>query len=40
MPGTYQDKRVMDERFVARKPESLSFVEAAAAPLVDDDRLG
>jgi NADPH2:quinone reductase len=24
----------MDERFVARKPESLSFVEAATAPLV------
>ena len=34
VPGTYQEKRVMDERFVARKPESLSFVEAAAAPLV------
>ena len=33
-PGTYQEKRVMDERFVARKPGRLSFVEAAAAPLV------
>lgn len=33
-PGTYQEKRVMDERFVARKPGQLSFVEAAAAPLV------
>jgi len=34
VPGTYQEKRVMDERFVARKPERLSFAEAAAAPLV------
>ena len=33
-PGTYQEKRVVDERFLARKPRSLSFVEAAAAPLV------
>jgi NADPH:quinone reductase len=33
-PGTYQEKRIIDERFLARKPERLSFVEAAAAPLV------
>ena len=33
-PGTYQEKRIVDERFLARKPERLSFVEAAAAPLV------
>lgn len=34
VPGTYQEKRVIDERFAARKPASLSFAEAAAAPLV------
>ena len=34
MPGTYQEVKVIDERFVARKPERLSFAEAAAAPLV------
>jgi NADPH:quinone reductase len=33
-PGTYQELKVVDERFLARKPERLSFVEAAAAPLV------
>jgi NADPH:quinone reductase len=33
-PGTYQEVKVLDERYVARKPERLSFVEAAAAPLV------
>jgi NADPH2:quinone reductase len=33
-PGTYQEVKVIDERFVARKPERLSFAEAAAAPLV------
>jgi NADPH2:quinone reductase len=33
-PGTYQEKRIIDERFLARKPESLSFAEAAAVPLV------
>ena len=33
-PGTYQKVRIVDERFLARKPERLSFVEAAAAPLV------
>jgi NADPH2:quinone reductase len=33
-PGTYQELKVVDERFVARKPKSLSFAEAAAAPLV------
>jgi NADPH:quinone reductase len=34
VPGTYQEARVIDERFVARKPARLSFAEAAAAPLV------
>ncbi len=34
VPGTYQEVRVIDERFAARKPARLSFVEAAAAPLV------
>ena len=33
-PGTYQEVKVVDERFVAHKPKRLSFVEAAAAPLV------
>jgi NADPH:quinone reductase len=33
-PGTYQEVRIVDERFLARKPQRLSFVEAAAAPLV------
>jgi NADPH:quinone reductase len=33
-PGTYQEVKVIDERYLARKPERLSFVEAAAAPLV------
>jgi NADPH:quinone reductase len=33
-PGTYQELKVVDERYLARKPASLSFVEAAAAPLV------
>jgi NADPH2:quinone reductase len=33
-PGTYQELKVVDERYLARKPERLSFVEAAAAPLV------
>ncbi|KKI98750.1 zinc-dependent alcohol dehydrogenase family protein [Prochlorothrix hollandica] len=32
--GTYADYAVVDERFVAPKPQSLSFAEAAAAPLV------
>jgi NADPH2:quinone reductase len=32
--GTYQEVRIVDERLLARKPERLSFVEAAAAPLV------
>ena len=34
VPGTYQEVKVIDERFLAWKPERLSFVEAAAAPLV------
>lgn len=33
-PGTYQGAKVLDEAYVARKPRRLSFVEAAAAPLV------
>jgi NADPH:quinone reductase len=33
-PGTYQEVKVVDERYLARKPKRLSFVEAAAAPLV------
>lgn len=33
-PGTYQEVKVVDERYLARKPERLSFAEAAAAPLV------
>ena len=32
--GNYADYAVVDERSVAHKPNSLSFVEAAAAPLV------
>lgn len=32
--GSYAQLAVVDERFVARKPASLSFAEAAAAPLV------
>ncbi|MDJ0552924.1 MAG: zinc-dependent alcohol dehydrogenase family protein [Microcoleaceae cyanobacterium MO_207.B10] len=33
-PGNYAELAVVDEKFVAKKPISLSFVEAAAAPLV------
>jgi NADPH2:quinone reductase len=33
-PGNYAEYTVVDERFVARKPSSLSFAEAAGAPLV------
>lgn len=33
-PGNYAEYTVVDERFVAQKPTSLSFAEAAAAPLV------
>jgi len=32
--GNYAEYAVVDERFVAHKPRSLSFVEAAAVPLV------
>ena len=32
--GNYAEYAVVDERFVAAKPQSLSFAEAAAAPLV------
>lgn len=34
MPGTYQEAKVVDERYLALKPKRLSFVDAAAAPLV------
>lgn len=34
VPGTYQEAKVVDERYLARKPMHLSFAEAAAAPLV------
>jgi NADPH2:quinone reductase len=34
MPGTYQEAKVVDERYLAHKPNHLSFAEAAAAPLV------
>jgi NADPH:quinone reductase len=33
-PGNYAEYAVIDERYCARKPHTLSFVEAAAAPLV------
>jgi NADPH2:quinone reductase len=33
-PGTYAELKVLNERYVAHKPRRLSFVEAAAAPLV------
>lgn len=33
-PGNYAEFAIVDERFAARKPQSLSFAEAAAAPLV------
>jgi NADPH2:quinone reductase len=33
-PGTYAELKVVDERYLARKPERLSFAAAAAAPLV------
>ncbi len=33
-PGNYAQFTTVDERFVAHKPNSLSFAEAAAAPLV------
>jgi NADPH2:quinone reductase len=33
-PGTYQEVKIVDERYLARKPARLSFAEAAAAPLV------
>lgn len=33
-PGTYAEWAIVDERFAAPKPQSLSFAQAAAAPLV------
>jgi NADPH:quinone reductase len=33
-PGNYAEYAVIDERFAAPKPRSISFAEAAAAPLV------
>ncbi len=32
--GNYAEYAVVDHRFIARKPKSLSFAEAAAAPLI------
>jgi len=32
--GNYAEYKVLNQRFLAHKPESLTFVEAAAAPLV------
>jgi NADPH:quinone reductase len=34
VPGTYTELKVVDERYLALKPQRLSFAEAAAAPLV------
>ena len=34
LPGNYAEYTVLDERYVVKKPESIDFVEAAAAPLV------
>ncbi len=33
-PGNYAEYTIVDERFVAFKPKSISFAQAAAAPLV------
>ncbi len=33
-PGNYAEYAVVDERFAAKKPESIGFAEAASAPLV------
>jgi len=33
-PGTYAELKVLDERYISHKPRRLSFVQAAAAPLV------
>jgi NADPH:quinone reductase len=33
-PGTYAEAKTLDERLIASKPKRLSFIEAAAAPLV------
>jgi NADPH:quinone reductase len=33
-PGTYQEAKIVDERYLAHKPAHLSFAEAAATPLV------
>jgi len=33
-PGTYLEVKIVDERYLAHKPARLSFVEAAASPLV------
>jgi NADPH2:quinone reductase len=33
-PGTYQEAKIVDERWLAHKPARLSFEQAAAAPLV------
>ena len=33
-PGTYEELKVVNEEYLAKKPGNLSFIEAAAAPLV------
>jgi NADPH2:quinone reductase len=34
LPGTYAEYAIVDERYLVHKPRNLSFVEAAAVPLV------
>ncbi len=34
IPGNYSEYKVLDERFVALKPKSVDFIQAASAPLV------
>lgn len=34
IPGNYAEYKVLDERFIAHKPKSIDFEQAAAAPLV------
>ena len=31
-PGTYEEAKIVDERYLAHKPKHISFAEAAAAP--------
>jgi NADPH:quinone reductase len=34
IPGNYSEYKVIDERFVAHKPKTVDFIQAASAPLV------